>query len=60
MIKSHYVWIFLIVLSLNVTFVLAQMTIKPDTLPSAVLGEVYEVYLYTDPRVPIDIWEIYS
>ncbi|MEM2941566.1 MAG: Ig domain-containing protein, partial [Thermoproteota archaeon] len=42
------------------TFVLAQMTIKPDTLPSAVLGEVYEVYLYTDPRVPIDIWEIYS
>ncbi|MCX8183722.1 MAG: putative Ig domain-containing protein [Crenarchaeota archaeon] len=46
--------------SLNLTFVSAQMTIKPDKLPDAVLVEHYEVYLYIDTQATIDNWEISS
>ncbi len=53
-------FILLIVLSLNLTIVLAQLTIKPDTLPNAAVGQFYSVQLYTEPKRTVDNWEVSS
>ena len=53
-------FILLIALSLNLTTVLAQLTIRPDTLPNAVIGQFYSIQLYTEPKRTVDNWEISS
>lgn len=50
--------ILLVIIFLSFTIVFAQYTIKPDSLPDAIIGLPYEVKLYVDPSSSIDVWEI--